>query len=72
MDIVEEKLELKKLKNEVTKIHISKIETLLDILEASRPSDIPRFGEDTVYISVLDEIDRGIVKTKLLELVKKL
>ena len=72
MDIIEEKVELKKLKNEISKIHLSKIEMLIDALEASRPSDEPNFGEVTKYVSILDEIDRGIIKTKLLELVKKL
>ena len=65
-------IEVVNMLNEVDKINISKIEVLVDVLEALKPSDEQTFGETTRYKSVLDEIDSGIVINKLKELIKKL
>lgn len=52
-------------------ILIKKIESLLDILESTIPSNDNTFGDKYNYISVFDEDELQIVKEKLFTLIEK-
>lgn len=58
-------------KNETDNILVSKVECLSDLLETTVPDESQALAEFTRYVSVWDEIDAGIIKEKIMELVKQ-
>lgn len=63
-------IELQKANIETDKVLVSKVQCLIEVLESTMPDSENNFGEFSKYTSVWDDIDAGIIKSKILQLIK--
>lgn len=69
--ITKNQIELVKADTESDKILVAKVDCLIAVLEAVTPDPDNKFSEYTRYTTIWDEIDSGIVKQKIIELIRK-
>jgi len=71
--LLEGKFELVKVTNEVDKITIDKINCLKNLMITDYvDEDQPLFTDKYVFKQAFDDIDKGIIKQKIFELIKKM
>lgn len=70
--ILTEQLKEKELNSFETSKEIEKLHALRDMLLTNLPDESNKFGEEQKWVSAFDEIEQGIIRKKILGIIKEL